>query len=48
MFKITGIVILFLSARLFYENYMEKNESGLKKAEDMMLFADFIYVNEKI
>ena len=45
MIKLTGIIILFLSARLFYENYIEKNESGLKKAEDMMLFADFIYVN---
>lgn len=45
MIKLTGIIILFLSARLFYENYMEKNQSGLKKAEEMMLFADFIYVN---
>lgn len=45
MIKLTGIIILFLSARLFYENYMEKNESGLKKAEEMMLFADLIYVN---
>lgn len=45
MVKLTGIVILFLSARLFYENYIEKNDKALKKAEDIMIFTDFLYVN---
>ena len=45
MIKLTGIIILFLSARLFYENYMDKTENGIKKAEEMILFCDLMYVN---
>lgn len=45
MIKLTGIIILFLSARLFYENYIENSECYLKRAEEMLLFTDFLYVN---
>lgn len=45
MIKITGICILFLAARLFYENYIEKNEEAAKKTENIILFADLLYVN---
>lgn len=45
MIKLAGICILFLSARIFYENYISKNDGDIKKAEDMMLFANLLYVN---
>lgn len=45
MIKLTGICILFLAARLFYENYIDKNEETAKKAENIILFSDLLYVN---
>ena len=45
MIKLTGICVLFLAARLIYENYVEKSETILKNAENIILFADLLYVN---
>lgn len=45
MLKLFGMCILFLSARIFYENIMDKGETDIKKTEDLILFANLIYIN---
>lgn len=45
MIKLAGICAVFLAARIFYENYVEKDENYVKKYEDISLFINLFYVN---
>lgn len=45
MIKLAEICVIFLSARLIYENYVEKTEDTAKKIENIILFADLLYIN---
>lgn len=45
MLKLFGICVLFLSARIFYENIMDKKEISIKKIEDIIMLLNLTYVN---
>ena len=45
MLKLLGICVLFLSARIFYENILDKKETHIKKTEDIIMFINLVYIN---